>query len=285
MHPDDLRLDPTHGGDGRVQLRWLGTAGFEIRAGEHVILVDPYLTRVGLWRYLTGAIRPDAARIEAAGITRADAIFVGHSHFDHVMDVPYLAQKTGAKVYGSRSTANLMACSGLPESQFVACTGETTVEVGPFKVTLIPSEHSRFALGHKVPYAGDIPCSCELPIRGKDYKCGDVFGLAIEVDGLTLYHQGSANLIEDAIRHKDVDLFLMGISGRHATERYIPRILKHLTPRMVVPTHYDDFFRAADAPMRLLPLTKFGRFYDDVQGFDRQIRVGTLGIGQTLSLP
>ncbi len=291
MHPSDF--DATLSTDAAaletskrvVRVRWLGTAGYEIACHGHVILIDPYLTRVGLGRFLFRRISPDLDRIAAARIERADAIFVGHSHFDHVLDVPVIAEQTGARVYGSRSTANLMQVCGLPEAQVVACAGRTTVEVGPFKVTLVPSEHSRFALGGKVPYAGDIPCSCELPIRGRHYKCGDVFAIAVEVDGTCLYHMGSANLVDSAIVHRDVDVFLVGISGRHATDNYVQRILKKLTPRLVVPMHYDNFFRPLDRDMKLLPMTKFGRFVDEVVAFDREIDVKTLTFDGAFDVP
>ena len=290
MHPSDFDATVRGASAGppagrAIRVRWLGTAGYEISCDGHVILIDPYLTRVSLRRFLFSRIAPDEERVAAARITKADAIFVGHSHFDHVMDVPLIAAQTGAVVYGSKSTANLMQVCGLPEAQVVSCAGRTTVEVGPFKVTLVPSEHSRFAMGGKVPYAGDIPCSCELPIRGKHYKCGDVFAIAIEVDGTSLYHMGSANLVEDAIVHRDVDLFLVGISGRHATENYVPRILKKLTPRLVMPMHYDNFFRPFDKDMKLLPMTKFGRFVDEVAAFDTQIDVITLTFDGTMTLP
>lgn len=286
MHPDDFLAAPPSATapalvPAGLRLRWLGTAGFEFKAHGTTLLIDPYLTRVGLSAYLRGPLRPDLERL-AREVPAADGIVVGHSHFDHVMDVPDIARRTGARVIGSRSTANLMQACGIPESQVTVCGGGEVLEVGPFKITMIPSEHSRFALGGKVPYAGDIPCSCELPVRGSGYKCGQVFGIAVELDGFCAYHMGSANLIDDAITHRDIDLFLMGISGRHATEHYIPRVLRRLAPRTVLPMHYDNFFRAADRPMALLPLTRFGRFVDEVSGFDHQIAIRTLPIGGSL---
>lgn len=282
MHPDLFSAvsDPSlQRADRRLRVRWLGTAGYELRCDGHVLLIDPYLTRVGLGRFVTGRpLVPDLARIDRE-IPRADAIVVGHSHFDHVMDVPAIARRTGATVWGSRSTARLMAGAGLPESQVVTCEGGEVFEVGPFRVTMVPSEHSRFALGGRVPYAGDIPPCCDLPMRGRDYRCGDVFGIAVEVADRTLYHMGSANLIDDAIRHRDVDVFLMGISGRQATKRYVERSLRRLRPRMVVPTHYDNFFRPAESGMQLLPMTRFGRFVDDLEAVDRDVTLRTLPIG------
>ena len=103
MHPSDVQhASPSFTSPNGLSVRWLGTAGYELVAPEGpVLLIDPYVTRVGLWRYLTGTIDPDVGRIGAA-FTRADGILVGHSHFDHVMDVPVIAQRSGAHVWGSR---------------------------------------------------------------------------------------------------------------------------------------------------------------------------------------
>jgi L-ascorbate metabolism protein UlaG (beta-lactamase superfamily) len=214
----------------------------------------------------------------ARSIRAADAIVVGHSHFDHAVDVPLIAARTGAPVWGSTSTANLLRAWGLDEAQIVECDGGEVLEVGPFRVELVPSEHSRFALGAGVPYAGDIPCSCELPLRGRDYRCGQVFGIFIQVGGLSIYHCGSANLIDDAIpaQASEVDLLVMCLAARHVTERFIPRMLARTRPRLLLPSHYDNFFRRTSRRMQLLPLIQFGRFVDEVEQLDRDIRIVTL---------
>ena len=280
MHPDTFLVEPPAPslGAGAVQIRWLGTAGYELRCGEHVVLIDPYLTRVDLKTFLLHPVAPDTARIDRE-INRADAIFVGHSHFDHVLDVPYIARRTGARVYGSTSTANLMAAAGLPSEQIEACGERRIVDVGPFKITLVPSLHSKLVFGSSVPYPGEIPCSCELPIRGRHYRCGDVFSFAVEVSGRCIYHVGTANLLDDEIRHRDVDLLLVCAAGRHSTERFMERALSRLRPRAVMPMHYDNLFRPFDAEMRMLPLIRFGRLTDDIWAFDRDISVQTLRLG------
>jgi len=75
-----------------------------------------------------------------------------------------------------------------------------------------------------------------------------VYGIRIEVAGISLYHQGSANLDDGQLAHAPVDVFLAGVAGRSVTPRYWERILPRLDPRVIVPTHYDDFFKPLGEP-------------------------------------
>src|SRR5439155_1473236 len=48
----------------------------------------------------------DTAAVDAR-ITRADFILISHSHFNHSLDMPYIARKTGATVVATESTTTL----------------------------------------------------------------------------------------------------------------------------------------------------------------------------------
>lgn len=295
MHPRDFQLPAAaFSGPRDLQIRWLGTAGFELVAPDAVLYIDPYLTRASLGRFLFRKLVPATDRIAAlaagAAEARARAILVSHSHFDHALDVPTLAKLTGAHVYGSRSTANLMQAHGSTAATALEHGRKTTFECGPFRVTAVPSAHSTFALGGRVPYAGDIPCTCDIAgggLKGSAYRCGDVFNFLIEYGDFRMYHLGSANLAEDQIpsEARGIDLLLLCIIARFATEKFIPRTVAALAPGAVVPMHYDNMFRRADKPMMLLPRTDFGRFVDDLRAVSDEPTIVTLPLTSFASAP
>lgn len=263
-----------------LSMRWLGTAGFELAYEGHHLLIDPYVTRLSM-RAMLGrrAVRPSGALIDH-WIDRADAIFVGHTHFDHALDVPEIAARTGATAYGSTSLHRLMALHGLPERAVVA-EPYRVYEIGPFEVTPVPSLHAKISLGRKVPMDGELTCDSLEGLMPRAYKCGQTWGFHIKVGDFTIYHQGSAELIDDAVRHHGVDLFLCGIAGRQFSDRYLERALRLLDPGMILPAHYDDFLRPLDAPM--------GFTFDvDLTGFVREtgragVELRTLDIGRTIT--
>ena len=116
----------------------------------------------------------------------------------------------------------------------------------------VPSRHSKLILGRRVPFDGPLTCEDVHALTPGAYKCGAVFGIRIEVAGTSLYHQGSADLDDAAARSSPVDVFLAGVTGRQVTPRYWERILPRLDPRLLVPTHYDDFFAPLEQPLKLV---------------------------------
>ena len=271
---DELAWDDKLDLPENLEIEWLGTSGFRLACEGTTILIDPYVSRVSLADVaLRRRITPDLRRIAALALD-ADAILIGHAHFDHVMDAPVIAATTGATVYGSQSSAHLMSLHDLDE-QAVVVEPYDVYEIGPFKVSFVPSVHSKLVLGLRVAYGGELTCEHLDDLTAPAYKCGDVFAIHIEVAGRTFYHQGSADLIDDAIRpeHKGVDYFLAGIAGRGYTRRYLPRVLGALEPRIVVPNHFDNFFLPLEAPMAMSFNVNLAAFPDEVGAVSREFEV------------
>jgi L-ascorbate metabolism protein UlaG (beta-lactamase superfamily) len=233
-----------------LELEWLGVSGYRLSYAGQTIFIDPYLSRVPLADVLRRrAATPDPRLIDRyiGRPQNVRGVLVGHTHFDHAVDAPAIARRFGCPAYGSASLVALMHLHGLA-GQTVEVVPYRPYELGPFTVSFTPSLHSKLLLGLAVPADGELTCEHLDALSPGAYRCGQVWGIHVEVAGTTFYHQGSANLIDDAIRHRGVDFFLAGVAGRGFTRDYWRRVLARLEPRTVVPTHYDDFFRPLDAP-------------------------------------
>jgi len=124
------------GGSAQVTLKHLGTAGWEVTDGKTVVLIDPYLSRLrrvipnddalatDTRQLFAGddVARTDAAVVDAH-IQRADFLLITHTHFDHAMDLPYIAAKTGATVIGTESTYNLARAYGVAGDKLITVRG------------------------------------------------------------------------------------------------------------------------------------------------------------------
>lgn len=70
----------------RITLDWLGVATYRLVIDGIVIFLDAYIDRVP-------AAPP--VGITTADIARADYVFIGHSHFDHLWGAERIAARTG----------------------------------------------------------------------------------------------------------------------------------------------------------------------------------------------
>lgn len=275
MTADDLDLPPG------LELTWLGVAGVSLAYEGTRILIDPYVTRAPVGDLLRRrVVRPDATLLDRF-VPTADAILLGHTHFDHALDAPAIARRDGCTVFGGTSAAHLMGLHGLAD-RAVTVEPHRVHEVGPFEFRFVPSVHSKLVLGRSVPSAGEITCEHLDGLTSQAYCCGQVWGIHISVAGRTFYHQGSADLLDDELRAAEVDYFLCGIAGRQVTERYLPRILPRLSPRHVIVLHQDDFLRPLDATPAFAFGVDVAGFPDEVAAVTRDVGVGVLPLLEPL---
>jgi len=258
-----------------LELEWLGVAGYRLTFEGQTIYVDPYVSRVPL----SALVRRRPALADLALHERwlrpageVVGVLVGHTHFDHAVDVPAICLRHGCRAYGSSSLVTLMGLYGQGH-QAVQVTPHEPLQVGPFTVTFVPSVHSKLLLGYAVPSDGELTCEHLEALSPNAYRCGQVWGIHIAVAGTTFYHQGSANLIEEEIRHRDVDVFLAGIAGRRFTDRYWQRVLGALQPRVVLASHFDDFFRPLDRPAGFSLNVNLAAFPEEIETVSRDFAV------------
>jgi L-ascorbate metabolism protein UlaG (beta-lactamase superfamily) len=258
-----------------LSITWLGVAGFLLTFEGHTLVLDPYVSRISFGDFVRRRpTLPDRTRVDGAmtGAGEVVGVLAGHTHFDHVLDVPAVARQFGCRAYGSRSLVRLMSVHG-QEAQADEVRPGDRIELGPFAVTFVPSRHSKIVLGLRVPMDGDIAASDATALHARAYRCGQVWAFLIEVAGERIYHQGSADLVDDAVPEGGVDMFLAGVAGREFTPNYWRRILPRLEPQQVVVCHHDDFFRGLDEPLAFAPNVRLEAVPDEIGAVSREPRV------------
>lgn len=243
---------------GTLRLSYTGTAGWEITDGQTVILVDPYWTRLKTETPndppLASDSRPlvnddDFARSDQAVIdehvTKVDYILITHTHMDHVLDMPFIARKTGAVVIGTESTANFARDNGVPDSQILMVKGGEDLQLRGCSVRVIPSLHGILRSGSQFPPPSTIfPANAKPPFRlGQLFVEGGTLAYLIRIGGHQIVAFGSMNYIEREVDGLRPDIALIGaMPERHKVYRYTERLLHALgDPPLVMPTHWDRF--------------------------------------------
>jgi L-ascorbate metabolism protein UlaG (beta-lactamase superfamily) len=193
-----------------TRLRWLGHAALLIESDGQRILIDPFLTG-----------NPTAP--VKAGDVQAEFILVSHGHGDHLGDTIAIAKTTGAMVVTNYEMSEWLTKQGLPRVHGMQHGGAHLFPFGRLKLTL--AFH-----GSALPdgsYGGN-PCGFLLYLR----------------DGTRIYDAADTGLFGDMrlIGEEGIDLACLPIGDNYTMgPDDALRAVKLLTPKKVLPIHYNTF--------------------------------------------
>jgi L-ascorbate metabolism protein UlaG (beta-lactamase superfamily) len=243
---------------GALSVTFLGVATLLLDDGESAVLTDGFFSRPSLLAVGLGRIAPDHSRIEAAltriGTELLDAVVPLHTHFDHAMDSPIIAERTSAVLAGGESAANVGRGHGLPEDQLHVVTPGETVAFGAFHLTWIRSAHCP-----PDRYPGAITEPVVPPVRAREYRCGEAWSVLVEHhSGRTALIQGSAGFVPGSLTGHSADVAYLGVGqlgvqSEDYIRTYWAETVEAVGARRVVLIHWDDFFRPLERPLRALP--------------------------------
>ena len=291
------------GDSGRViSITYLGVSGLLIEHDGHVMLTAPFfsnpslgLVRPRLTRLLRSTPRiasdtPAIERLLPRSADRATAILVGHGHYDHLMDIPYIATRraTTSRIFGGPSVRHML----MGDSTLRSNGGQRVVAIS---IAAAGSAHRRgvwyyasdsayrfmaLVAGHAPTYralknsylftpgAVDVDLD-SLPHTAAEWKLGEPYAFLIDVLSddrkatvFRIYFQDAPSEPPlgfpptEVLAERGVDLAVL--CG--ATSSNVPNtpdsLLKVLKPSQVIVAHWEDFFRQQTLPIQPSPGTE-----------------------------
>jgi L-ascorbate metabolism protein UlaG (beta-lactamase superfamily) len=166
-----------------VVIRWLGNANFEFAYKGKVYLFDTYFDRTP---------RAHDIGFKAADVSKADAVFISHAHFDHISDVGPVARQTGAPIIGAPLTAEVAERLGVPSKQIVVAKGGETMKFGDATMEIALAQHSTIQPGltdiYDSLYKNDSPpFTAEEENQLKEVKSRGTFDPKVITEGTLAY--------------------------------------------------------------------------------------------------
>ncbi|MFY0650746.1 MAG: MBL fold metallo-hydrolase [Cyclobacteriaceae bacterium] len=281
-----------------ISLIFSGCGGYSLQHEGTSILVDPFISNVqtllsSYFKKLSHdsiQINKYVKRIKSMDPSNdgdIDGIFVAHSHYDHLYDVPYFYDQghlsDDGKVYGHSSSLNLMKAmlDTIPFKSITALKTDNTPsiesweKINNFKVLPLKSNHAPHFLIFKIlpwwnvkkPRSKTIKRICQMPE-------GENFNFLIEIkEGENKFNifsnAGSASNgnkylpSEKLIKDHPIDLLILCAANFGNARKYPKKIIHRTKPKFIMVSHWENFFKphceVSKTPMTV-PATNIKRF-------------------------
>ncbi|MCB0948366.1 MAG: MBL fold metallo-hydrolase [Mycobacterium sp.] len=240
-----------------VSVAWGGVTTLLIDDGSSAVMTDGFFSRPSFSMVAARRLTSSHPRVEDAlsrlAVTGLDAVVPVHTHYDHAMDSAAVATLTGACLLGGTSAA--LIGRGHGHDRIRTVTSGEQVTAGNYDITLIEGNHcppDRFP--------GAITAPVVPPARASAYKCGEAWSMLVHhrPTGHRLLIVGSAGFVAGALAGHRAEVAYLGVGqlGLQPPDyitQYWTETVRTVGARRVVLTHWDDFFRPLDKPLRALP--------------------------------
>jgi L-ascorbate metabolism protein UlaG (beta-lactamase superfamily) len=319
-----VREPPPDTTSSTVQVRFLGVGGFIIQRGDDVVLTAPFYTNPpeGFLAGLT-QVHPNEALISSLlperWAEKAVAILVGHTHYDHFMDVPYIAKAIAkdAVLYGSKTMKQLaMAPPYAVGADKIVVVSDVEGEdhVDYRRCAVNPAEGCNHGPGsgdwikindrvriralcsrHAGPrtWTGCLNAVPGEPTRVGDWKLGDTYAFLVDFLDATgnpdfrVYYQDTATpptygyVPEQLVLDKAVDVALLCGAGFNYVHQNPVGIVKNSNPRYVVFGHWESFFKPQTRrPLETLAYFDYSDLVDRMEALAKPAPTGISWPGQ-----
>ncbi|HUB57382.1 MAG TPA: MBL fold metallo-hydrolase [Mycobacterium sp.] len=242
-----------------LSVTWLGVSTLLLDDGSSTLMTDGYFSRPSLAQVALGKVSPSPARVDGClarlQVTRLEAVVPVHTHIDHALDSALVADRTGARLVGGESAANVGRGHGLAADRIVVAASGEPIRLGAYDVTLIKSRHS-----DPDRFPGEITAPVITPVRASAYRCGESWSTLVyhRPSDRRLLIQGSAGFVKGALAGHHADVVYLGVGqlGLQAEPYFVDywtETVRTVGARRVVLVHWDDFFRPLSKPLRALP--------------------------------
>ena len=306
LHPsmiktEDFTISYSFQADKKIVLKYLGCGGYYMEHAGNAILIDPFFSNTSFSSVAVKKIRTEPKDVKFALdsvredlFNKVNAVFVAHSHYDHLMDVPYVfnhyldESKPDLKIHGTESMKAIIGTVidpvhiGTLENNLADLNNVGTwVKVGDGSIRVLPvySSHAphykiifpiRLYKGKGKPikgYATDTTKTCASRWKGGKTLSFLIDFMQEQKVQFRIFFQSSASAPPDGFfpkslldRHK-VDLAILGAASFDYVNHYPDSLIKRICPDKILISHWEDFFRPYDEyPKRFVRLTNFKEF-------------------------
>lgn len=243
-----------------LQIRWLGTACNLIQVGDAAILTDPFFTHYRASHVFFGGDTPsDPVAVEEHSrcLPRPQAIFIGHAHYDHLLDLAELRRQKqwlDVPIIGGPTVGHIVAGynEGIQQHHQSPCApGQWCRMTDNVEYQAFPAHHSPHFLG-KTLFEGTLADPrTDPPKTARDFPIGEPytylfrFSYGEEGKSFTVFFASAATDADHGIPDlaEGVDAAILCTPGWKNVRDYPAGAIRRLRPRVVILSHLDNFLQ------------------------------------------
>lgn len=252
-----------------LSIQYLGVGGHLFRFRDSAIMTAPSITNPSFW--LLGPFMPISTDTDLVDqylpdVSDVESILVGHAHYDHLMDVPYVMQNKAplSHAYGSATMVHSIAPS-IKKERLHAMNDSMAILDKPgqwqynsnrsIRFMAIKSTHAPHFMGINImtgSYQQDLE---SLPWHAFGWKEGQTLSYLIDFLGNQeeilhrVYYQDAASqeplgLLPEFIAkdQKRVDIAIITPASFNQVDNYPESIMLDSNARHYILGHWEDFF-------------------------------------------
>jgi ribonuclease BN (tRNA processing enzyme) len=261
-----------------LKIQYLGVGGFAFEVNDERLLTAPFFSNPPLLKNIPfRAIESNSKLIEIgfpeelkASNDSVKGILVGHSHYDHLMDIPYLVKNylKKTKIYGSATMTAILnergiVCGVNDTAQAISVNkmaeDNVWIYIPNSNIRILPilSSHAPHFLGMTFQ-KGHYECGDEINLHSAwDWKMGNVYAYLIDFMDehdttlFRVYYQDSANQPDgprsglvptNYIEDRKIDIAILTLAGSSKVRNYPASRVENTKAELFVVGHWEDFF-------------------------------------------
>lgn len=273
-----------------LSIDFAGVAAYTIRYKNSIVLTDPFVSNPPGKDVVFHTIHTDTAAVlhyyDTTRLNQVKMLVVGHAHYDHLLDVPYLLNylPESTKVLTSATGVHILAAEEHPQPTIVmndlmgrydrmgqwVYSADSSVRVMAFE-----SDHPAHFMGitlFKGPYTKDLT---QIPDKGNEWKRGTPLSFLIDfMDADTIawriFAQSSSAKSDlglfptELLQEKPVDVMMTSVAV-DKNVAYPIKVMDRTKAPVVFLSHWENFFKPKTEPYESVPKTNVPKVYKKIK--------------------
>jgi L-ascorbate metabolism protein UlaG (beta-lactamase superfamily) len=281
-----------------LRIEFNGVACFYIQYNGNAVLTDPFLSNPGIFKTSMGKLVTDTTLIQKLNpkTSKIKLITIGHSHYDHIMDLPYFSSKSDSNLIITGSTNTALIAQKLNEKKSIVNVSEIKATENKFgtwvysidstvRIMALQSEHLPHICGKHL-YKGSLNEEDLLgfPEHSNQFLQDETLAYLIDfldeniIPVKRVYFASSASSLNSKtfpaalLKEKSVDVAILSIALSQKAESYPIELVHILNPQNIIYCHWENFFRPRNKPLKFVSMTDYDKIKESLDQLNPSIQ-------------